>query len=143
MLTFFFFKKDNIYIPYLFYHFIKLKSKTLRQSLHFLSSAVMKAFVAILFCSLLMMIITENIKDKPSLNTVIICPDAVSVCPLNSTCCKSTAGDYSCCPLEYGICCSDGKHCCPRYYMCDLEIFKCNRTINPKMLELKPQLDKN
>jgi hypothetical protein len=98
----------------------------------------MKAFVAILFCSLLMMIITENIEDKPSLNSVIVCPDAISECPSNSTCCKSTAGDYSCCPLEDGICCSDGKHCCPNPYKCDLKILQCDRTIYAKMLDLKP-----
>ena len=49
-----------------------------------------------------------------------ICPDGTSQCASNATCCKLTTGEYGCCPKINAVCCSDGKHCCPQDYSCDL-----------------------
>ncbi len=89
------------------------------------------------------MILTKNIDVNRSLNAVIICPDAVSICQSNSTCCLTTNGDYSCCPIENGVCCSDHIHCCPHRYKCDLKIYKCDRGSSTKILEMKPSLTIN
>ena len=98
----------------------------------------MKAFVVILHCSLFMIILTEKIEVHSLPNGNIICPDAISVCPSNSTCCISTDGDYSCCPIQEGVCCTDHIHCCPQHYKCDLKIFKCDHVFRAKMLVVKP-----
>jgi hypothetical protein len=103
----------------------------------------MEAFVIALYCSLFMMIFTQNIEVNPSPNGNIICPDAVSVCPSNSTCCIATDGDYSCCPIKEGVCCTDHIHCCPQHYKCDLKIFKCDRVFNSKMLGVEPSIKMN
>jgi len=89
----------------------------------------MKAFVIILICSLYMMVYNKNIQLTTPSNEDRICPDAVSVCPATATCCISTDGDYSCCPIQSGVCCTDHIHCCPEHYKCDLKIFKCDRVI--------------
>ncbi|XP_026114266.1 granulin b isoform X2 [Carassius auratus] len=49
-----------------------------------------------------------------------ICPDKVSTCPDDTTCCKLENGSYSCCPLPKAVCCSDHLHCCPEDTTCDL-----------------------
>jgi len=103
----------------------------------------MKAFVIILICSLFMMVLTNDFKVTSSPNADIICPDAVSVCPVTSTCCISTDGDYSCCPIQDGVCCADHIHCCPQHYKCDLKIFKCDRVFNAAILKNKASLNKN
>ncbi|UJR22139.1 hypothetical protein I4U23_025203 [Adineta vaga] len=103
----------------------------------------MKIYVIIIVCSLYMMVYTDTIEEKSPGNSEIICPDAVSICPSTSTCCISTDGDYSCCPLQDGVCCSDRIHCCPEHYKCDLKIFKCDRVFNAQMLAIKPSLNKN
>jgi hypothetical protein len=103
----------------------------------------MKAFVIILMCSLVMMVFTQITQANSSPNADIICPDAVSVCQANTTCCIATDGDYSCCPIQAGICCSDHSHCCPEHYKCDLKIFKCDHVIAARILEVQPSLKKN
>ncbi|CAF0907840.1 unnamed protein product [Rotaria sordida] len=103
----------------------------------------MKPFTFILFFSLFLIILTNNIDTDLSSHAVIVCPDGVSMCPSTSTCCISIDGDYSCCPLEEGVCCSDHIHCCPQHYKCDLKIFKCDRTWKAKLLQMKPSLNKN
>ncbi|CAF0803745.1 unnamed protein product [Adineta steineri] len=90
-----------------------------------------------------MILFTMNIEEKSEPNKDIICPDAISVCPSNSTCCVSTDGDYSCCPIQEGVCCADHIHCCPSHYKCDLKIFKCDRVFDAKMLEVMPSINKN
>jgi len=87
----------------------------------------MKVFAIILLCSLFSLISTRRLKDQPSKNGDIICPDAVSVCSDTSTCCISTDGAYSCCPFQNAVCCDDHVHCCPQAYKCNLKIFKCDR----------------
>ncbi|CAF0908773.1 unnamed protein product [Rotaria sp. Silwood1] len=102
----------------------------------------MKAFIVVLFCSLFLTILTKNIDNDPSSDAVIVCPDGISVCPSTSTCCIAIDGDYSCCPLQEGVCCADHIHCCPEHYKCDLKIFKCDRTFNTNILRMKPSLKK-
>jgi len=48
-----------------------------------------------------------------------------SSCPDGSTCCKLSTGQYGCCPLPNAVCCSDGLHCCPSGYKCDVSAGSC------------------
>ncbi|GFN89781.1 granulin epithelin variant 1, partial [Plakobranchus ocellatus] len=54
----------------------------------------------------------------------ITCPDQ-SECPSGNTCCKNEQGGYGCCPLPNAVCCSDGVHCCPAGYTCDVGAGTC------------------
>ena len=54
----------------------------------------------------------------------VVCPDQ-SLCPLDNTCCMHASGGYGCCPNLNAVCCSDGLHCCPEGYTCDLSNGKC------------------
>ncbi|TNN68975.1 Granulin [Liparis tanakae] len=47
------------------------------------------------------------------------CPDA-TWCPAQTTCCKTTSGEYGCCPMPNAVCCSDLLHCCPEGTDCDV-----------------------
>jgi hypothetical protein len=38
-----------------------------------------------------------------------------------------SSGEYGCCPLPNAVCCSDGKHCCPEGYTCDVSQGTCTR----------------
>ncbi|XP_078571844.1 uncharacterized protein LOC144859249 isoform X1 [Branchiostoma floridae x Branchiostoma japonicum] len=55
----------------------------------------------------------------------VVCPDHVSMCPDNNTCCLLQDGSYGCCPEPHAVCCSDRKHCCPQGYTCDTSQGKC------------------
>merc|ERR1711957_758763 len=50
-----------------------------------------------------------------------------SSCPGNTTCCMSPQGTVGCCPYENASCCSDGLHCCPNGYTCDLAKGQCTK----------------
>mmetsp|Transcript_8797 Transcript_8797/g.9775 ORF Transcript_8797/g.9775 Transcript_8797/m.9775 type:complete len:98 (+) Transcript_8797:1-294(+) len=50
------------------------------------------------------------------------CPDGTSC---SYTCCLIGNGQYGCCPYVQAICCSDGQHCCPAGYTCDLTTKDC------------------
>merc|ERR1712151_378185 len=54
------------------------------------------------------------------------CKDGSS-CPGNTTCCMSPQGTVGCCSYENASCCSDGLHCCPNGYTCDLAKGQCVR----------------
>lgn len=84
-----------------------------------------------------LIVLTKKIRKHSEPNQIIVCPDGVSVCPATYTCCISIDGDYSCCPIEQGVCCSDHIHCCPEHYKCDLKIFKCDRTVKAKIDPVK------
>uniref|UniRef100_A0A8C2BYT0 Granulin a n=1 Tax=Cyprinus carpio TaxID=7962 RepID=A0A8C2BYT0_CYPCA len=43
------------------------------------------------------------------------------------TCCKNIDGDWGCCPLPEAVCCTDGEHCCPANYKCDVTRVSCIR----------------
>ena len=98
----------------------------------------MKEVVVILLLFSTIMIVTSKfIQFNESVNADILCPDAVSICPSTCTCCISTDGDYSCCPIANGVCCQDRIHCCPEHYKCDLHIFKCDRVFEAKKLSMQ------
>ncbi len=56
---------------------------------------------------------------QPMVNNVQ-CADEKTYCPGETTCCKLASGQYGCCPFPKAICCSDGEHCCPNGYTCDI-----------------------
>ena len=60
----------------------------------------------------------ENIALTDSPPLVVKCPDKVSECPDNNTCCTTMKGGYGCCPILNAVCCKDQKHCCPHGYQC-------------------------
>lgn len=49
----------------------------------------------------------------------IVCPDQVSKCSDDSTCCQLPNGNWGCCPLIKAVCCDDKRHCCPEGTKCD------------------------
>ncbi|XP_016395481.1 granulins-like isoform X8 [Sinocyclocheilus rhinocerous] len=53
--------------------------------------------------------------------------DSSHVCPDSNTCCKNIDGDWGCCPLPEAVCCTDGEHCCPANYECDVTRVSCIR----------------
>nr|XP_023646390.1 granulins-like [Paramormyrops kingsleyae] len=55
----------------------------------------------------------------------VICPDVVSRCPNEMTCCQLSNGSYGCCPMPRAVCCSDFLHCCPDGTKCDLAHSTC------------------
>ncbi|KAK7469520.1 hypothetical protein BaRGS_00036466 [Batillaria attramentaria] len=57
----------------------------------------------------------------------VVCPDSRSECPDGNTCCKLSTGQYGCCPLPKAMCCSDGVHCCPNGYTCDVSTGRCQK----------------
>ncbi|CAH8867229.1 unnamed protein product [Trichobilharzia szidati] len=57
--------------------------------------------------------------------TGILCPDLLFECPSGTTCCPSTEEGWACCPFPDAVCCSDGEHCCPNGYTCDLASKRC------------------
>ncbi|XP_028286498.1 granulin b isoform X2 [Parambassis ranga] len=52
--------------------------------------------------------------------------DKSTSCPGKSTCCKTTSGDWACCPLPQAVCCSDHVHCCPHGTICNLAAETCD-----------------
>ncbi|CAG5132328.1 unnamed protein product, partial [Candidula unifasciata] len=57
----------------------------------------------------------------------VVCPGGKSQCPDGTTCCKMKSGGYGCCPYQLATCCSDGIHCCPEGFRCDLSAGFCVR----------------
>ncbi|CAH8605820.1 unnamed protein product [Schistosoma intercalatum] len=55
----------------------------------------------------------------------VVCPDPLYECPANTTCCPSPDETWACCPIPLAVCCSDGEHCCPEGYVCDLSVGEC------------------
>ncbi|XP_029192983.2 uncharacterized protein LOC114959204 [Acropora millepora] len=65
----------------------------------------------------------QVIQNRPTArlkNKNVVCPDEVSECPDNSTCCQLHTGDWNCCPFPEAVCCSDDQHCCPKNHTCDI-----------------------
>ncbi|CAH8621691.1 unnamed protein product [Schistosoma bovis] len=60
-----------------------------------------------------------------------------NLCPsqcLPGSCCEVEENDFRCCPYANGVCCSDGRNCCPQGTKCDLELGHCrspNGTVLP------------
>ncbi|XP_062517534.1 neurogenic locus notch homolog protein 1-like [Corticium candelabrum] len=57
--------------------------------------------------------------SKIGLKAGISCPNGI-VCKRSQSCCSVGNDMYGCCPYPSAACCSDGKHCCPSGYTCDL-----------------------
>ncbi|KAG7282759.1 hypothetical protein CRUP_029967, partial [Coryphaenoides rupestris] len=57
------------------------------------------------------------------------CPDNVTRCSDQTTCCAMVNGSYGCCLMPNAMCCSDHIHCCPEGYNCDLVHSKCVPTL--------------
>ncbi|XP_043923565.1 progranulin-like isoform X2 [Protopterus annectens] len=56
----------------------------------------------------------------------VVCPDGISSCPDQATCCK-TAGSYGCCPMPNAVCCSNNINCCPEGFTCNLVAGTCEK----------------
>ena len=67
----------------------------------------------------------------------VVCPDEVSECPDNSTCCQLHSGDWRCCPFPKAVCCSDDKHCCPENHTCDITHQLCKKEGRTMLMSLK------
>jgi len=39
-------------------------------------------------------------------------------CIEKETCCQTSTGLWACCPMESGVCCDDGLHCCSKGQKC-------------------------
>ncbi|KAI4887453.1 hypothetical protein NFI96_017433 [Prochilodus magdalenae] len=63
---------------------------------------------------------TRELLVKLAGSNDVACPDKVSTCPDNTTCCSLGNGSYGCCPMPRAVCCSDHVHCCPEDTTCDL-----------------------
>ncbi|XP_040075302.1 multiple epidermal growth factor-like domains protein 6 isoform X2 [Ixodes scapularis] len=80
---------------------------------------------------------------RSSLNSVEVqvrdttCKDG-HICPGDTTCCPTPSGRYNCCPFASGVCCSDGEHCCPQGFQCDLSTQRCVRGALYPFLEKVP-----
>ncbi|XP_029023124.1 progranulin-like [Betta splendens] len=62
--------------------------------------------------------------DGPFGVGVIRC-DSSFYCQAGQTCCKTVAGQWSCCPYPLGMCCKDGVHCCQYGYTCGPSSLTC------------------
>ncbi|XDV13214.1 hypothetical protein PO909_001678 [Leuciscus waleckii] len=52
--------------------------------------------------------------------------DAHTSCPDHTTCCLIVkTNKWGCCPLPNAVCCTDGEHCCPAHYKCDVSRVSC------------------
>ena len=58
---------------------------------------------------------------------IVVCPGGQAECPNGNTCCRLPSGKYGCCPLPKAVCCSDGIHCCPSGYTCDVSAGICTK----------------
>lgn len=72
-------------------------------------------------------IIALTILSVINLSLATTCKDG-STCPGTTTCCLSPTGSVGCCPYVNASCCSDGLHCCPNGYQCDLARGQCVRS---------------
>ena len=72
--------------------------------------------------------VIEMLKKQPAINTPqnIVCPDKSS-CPSKNTCCKLKSGQYGCCPQVNAVCCTDGEHCCPTGFTCQVSKGSCSK----------------
>ncbi|XP_054750763.2 uncharacterized protein ZC84.1-like isoform X1 [Lytechinus pictus] len=52
------------------------------------------------------------------------CKDG-KTCPTSATCCSSLNDESRCCTYPNAVCCSDGLHCCPLGYQCDITSNTC------------------
>lgn len=68
---------------------------------------------------------TNPLKEDRSIHQ---CGTSNLSCPFNQTCCQisqSNQDQYACCIHPHGVCCNDGRHCCPKDTKCDLKTGGC------------------
>ena len=68
-----------------------------------------------------------KVKSEKNQEKLVQCPDRVSYCPQNYTCCLLSSGMYGCCPYPTAVCCPDHTHCCPHGTTCDVKQGTCIR----------------
>ena len=85
----------------------------------------------------------RNAKVGKTLIKNVICPGDKVQCPTNQTCCELSSGIYGCCPAPHALCCSDGEHCCPHGYICDLSSGSCIKDKQVLLLRLSVSNVKN
>uniref|UniRef100_G3PNY0 Granulin a n=1 Tax=Gasterosteus aculeatus TaxID=69293 RepID=G3PNY0_GASAC len=69
----------------------------------------------------------EEATKAPEEDEVVQC-DSRTSCPQSNTCCfMAESQKWGCCPLPKAVCCSDGNHCCPTDYTCDVEKTTCTK----------------
>ncbi|KAK9534615.1 hypothetical protein VZT92_007048 [Zoarces viviparus] len=56
-------------------------------------------------------------KPIPSKHRDVQCDEEIT-CPDETTCCRTSATSWGCCPSPNAVCCSDMQHCCPTGYTC-------------------------
>ncbi|XP_034050285.1 granulin b isoform X2 [Thalassophryne amazonica] len=85
-------------------------------------------------------VISEVSSTMIKLNRVgaVPCNDTVA-CADGETCCKSTSGEWACCPLPKAVCCKDHLHCCPHGTICNLAASTCD---DPSGSTLMPWLSR-
>ncbi|KAK2916272.1 hypothetical protein Q8A67_000646 [Cirrhinus molitorella] len=68
----------------------------------------------------------EEVKERVGkYNSKVPC-DAQTYCPEHTTCCLTAkTNKWGCCPLPNAVCCTDGEHCCPANYKCDVTSVSC------------------
>ncbi|KAK2165648.1 hypothetical protein LSH36_47g04018 [Paralvinella palmiformis] len=64
---------------------------------------------------------------KALIKKKVICPGGKTFCDDGKTCCFKDKWHFNCCPFVNGVCCSDGAHCCPLGFMCDVKLDKCTK----------------
>jgi len=79
----------------------------------------------------------SKVKVVPLVKTVatfvpLDCPSGT--CPPTETCCNVGSGQFGCCPYPNADCCTDGQHCCPSEYTCDLSTGQCVK----QFLDIQP-----
>ncbi|XP_024140576.1 granulin b [Oryzias melastigma] len=52
--------------------------------------------------------------------------NASVACADGNTCCRSSKGQWACCPLPEAVCCKDHLHCCPHGTVCNLAASTCD-----------------
>ncbi|XP_058626826.1 granulin a isoform X1 [Onychostoma macrolepis] len=67
-----------------------------------------------------------EVKDRVGkYNSRVPC-DSQTSCPDYTTCCLiAKTNKWGCCPLPNAVCCTDGEHCCPANYKCDVTKVSC------------------
>ncbi|XP_056100164.1 granulin a isoform X2 [Rhinichthys klamathensis goyatoka] len=67
----------------------------------------------------------EEVKEEVGKYIRVPC-DAQTSCPEHTTCCLIVkTNKWGCCPLPNAVCCTDGEHCCPAHYRCDVSRVSC------------------
>ena len=61
-------------------------------------------------------------------------------CQEKDAVCKMSSGYYGCCPAANGVCCTDGDHCCPSGFKCNLSTKQCLQYGDPALYVLTEQM---